>query len=170
MSSPTTNNESRNKIPIFNAKSACQRLADSRKKLVNYMSQGASDTHLVPLSEESEKTINSGEPRQSKMISEVWNLTRLGFSSWWRHHPANIAIAITTPLLHRYAEKKPLQLLIISASAGIAIVILKPWRLVSIGGLALATLKSSEFSNFVASLLKSKDNDAKSVKITETSF
>ena len=170
MSSPAKNDESRNTISVLNVKSGSQRLADSQKKLVSYMSQGVSHTHLIPLSEEREQTTNSAELRQSKMTSEVWNLIRLGFNSWWRHHPANIAIAITTPLLHRYAEKKPLQLLIISASAGIAIVILKPWRLVSIGGLALATLKSSEFSNFVASLLKSKDNDAKSVKITETSF
>ena len=78
----------------------------AKKKLVSYMSQGVSHTHLIPLSEEREQTTNSAELRQSKMTSEVWNLIRLGFNSWWRHHPANIAIAITTPLLHRYAEKK----------------------------------------------------------------
>jgi hypothetical protein len=57
------------------------------------------------------------------------------------------------PLIGRYAEEKPLQLLGIAAVAGAAAVVLKPWRLVSLGSVLLATLKSSEISGALLSML-----------------
>jgi hypothetical protein len=64
-------------------------------------------------------------------------------------------LGLAKPTLKRYAEEKPLQLLGIAAAAGAAAVVLRPWRLVSLGGVLLATLKSSELSGALASMLSS---------------
>ena len=160
MTSSAKNGGSDKATPEFYAASAAERLVDSRKKLVRYMSQGSVGYMPITLpSEEKEKIIDFREAHQPTVVLGAWNLIKLGANRWWRHHPANIALAVTSPLLKRYAERKPFQLLTISAGAGIAIVLLKPWRLVSIGGLTLTALKSSEFSTLVASLLTSKEEE-----------
>lgn len=167
MTSSAKNGGSDKATPEFYATSATQRLVDSRKKLVRYMSQGSvGNMSLASPSEEKEKTIDFTEARQPTVVLGTWNLIKLGANKWWRHHPANIALAVTSPLLKRYAERKPFQLLTISAGAGAAMVLLKPWRLVSIGGLALTALKSSEFSTLVASLLTAKEEENSSAKGT----
>jgi hypothetical protein len=66
---------------------------------------------------------------------------------------------VAQPLLGRYAHSSPFRLLAISAGVGAALVIIKPWRLVSMGGIALATLKSSEFSGLLMSMLSAQPDD-----------
>jgi hypothetical protein len=58
-------------------------------------------------------------------------------------------------VLGNYAREKPLQLLGIAAVAGAAAVAFKPWRLVSLGSVLLAALKSSEISGALLSMLSS---------------
>lgn len=48
---------------------------------------------------------------------------------------------ILTPVVSNYAKSHPVQTLAISAGVGAALVILKPWRLITIGSL-FALLKS----------------------------
>ena len=84
-----------------------------------------------------------------------WNLLRLALSSWWRQHPASIATDIASPLLQRFAQDKPLQLIGIAAGVGAAAVLIKPWRLISIGSVLWASLKSSDLTGIVASMLSS---------------
>jgi hypothetical protein len=141
---------------------ARQRLAASRSELVRHMSGDTRSTSGSDGSSEEQPQAPSPGGHRSAAPLGTWGLVKLGIGSWWRHHPANMAVAVATPLLHRYAGRKPFQLLAISAGAGAAVVLLKPWRLISLGGLALATLKSSEFSGLVASLLSSKDGESDS--------
>ena len=83
----------------------------------------------------------------------VWQSIRRALRVWWHNHPAQLALELGRPLLTKYAEEKPVQLLCISAAAGAAIVLSKPWRLVSLTGLAVAAVKSSQVSGLLLSLL-----------------
>lgn len=144
--------------------SAVQRLAASRSQLMRHMSRdsrgtSAGGSKLKGVSIEARDTDTN---RLNGRVG-IWYLIKIGLSRWWRHHPANIAIAVATPLLHRYAERKPFQLLAVAAGTGAILVVAKPWRLISVGSLALATIKSSEFSELITSLLtfgESKANGA----------
>lgn len=77
----------------------------------------------------------------------MWKTIKRTVQAWWRHHPAHTAIDVAAgmanPVLNRYANEKPVQLLSAAAALGAALVIIRPWRLVSVTGLLLATVKSS---------------------------
>ncbi len=76
--------------------------------------------------------------------------------SWWEYHPARAAGAIAQPLIEEYAQRRPFKLLGIAAGVGATFVVVKPWRLVSVGGLAVAALKSSHVSKFALTMLMSR--------------
>lgn len=69
---------------------------------------------------------------------------------WWHNHPAYSAALIAQPVLTRYASDKPLQVVGIAAALGAAAVVFKPWRLISVGALAAATLRSQDTSRLLA--------------------
>ena len=83
----------------------------------------------------------------------AWQSIRRALRVWWHNHPAQLALDLAKPVLGKYAEEKPLQLLGIAAAAGAAVVLVRPWRLVSLTGLAVAALKSSHASGLLLSLL-----------------
>lgn len=143
-----------------------ERLAGSRKALVRYMSRDALPHHQdtndnLDQSSTQNKTgpYGSSESVNSGFSSVTLRLLKRGLRTWWRHHPANFAVSVAKPLLGRYASQSPFRLLAISAGVGAALVVIKPWRLVSVGGIALATLKSSEFSGLLMSMLSSQPED-----------
>ena len=57
------------------------------------------------------------------------------------------------PVLTRYASEKPLQVIGIAAALGAATVVLKPWRLISVGAVLAATLKSQDMTRLVMSMM-----------------
>lgn len=82
-----------------------------------------------------------------------WRLGRQALRTWWRHHPAHAAVQIAHPLLQRYAHEKPLRLVGVAAGVGAALVLLKPWRLLSAGTIASAALKTTDVPGLLVSLL-----------------
>lgn len=64
-------------------------------------------------------------------------------------------------MLGKYAKEEPLKLLGISVIAGAAIALLKPWRLISVTGLGIAALKSSQASGLLLSLLTTPPETSK---------
>ena len=100
-------------------------------------------------------------PQDEDDFGGPWNLLRLALGSWWRQHPASIATDIANPLLQRFAQDKPLQLIGIAAGVGAAAVLIKPWRLISIGSVLWASLKSSDLTGIVASMLLSSSATGK---------
>ena len=143
-----------------------ERLAVSRKALVRHMSRDARPHHSeAPAPTDSQgsqdpQQESSGQPPSAGFSSGPLRLLKRGLRTWWRHHPANFAVSVAQPLLGRYASQSPFRLLAISAGVGAALVVIKPWRLVSMGGIALATLKSSEFSGLLMSMLSSQPDDS----------
>lgn len=82
---------------------------------------------------------------------------RYAFGTWWRHHPAHMVVELATPTLSQYARQKPLQFLGIAAAVGAALVLIRPWKLMSATGLLVALLKSSQLSSLVMSALTAAD-------------
>lgn len=78
-------------------------------------------------------------------------------SAWWRHHPAHLGLELAAPALSAYASRKPLQYLGIAAAVGAIVVIVRPWRLISVTGLLVALAKSSQLSSVLLSALSAAD-------------
>jgi hypothetical protein len=82
---------------------------------------------------------------------------RQAATTWWRYHPAHMGLELATPALSAFAEKKPLQYLGIAAAVGAVVMIARPWRLISVGGLLMAIAKSSQLSTVLLSALSAAD-------------
>jgi hypothetical protein len=137
---------------------AAQRLARTRLALVEYAHRRERRRH--PTDESTEAW--PGEPSQrgepppppgGGWLARVQYAVRM----WWRYHPAQMGLEIATPVLQAYARKKPVQLLAISAGIGAGLMLLRPWRLISVTTLVVAVLKSSQLSNLVLSALSAAD-------------
>ncbi len=136
------------------AATAQERLAASRKAIIRHMTRD-SQTHD---DEQRDHSYEDGDPHAPRMAGK-WGNFKHAIFSWWHHHPARVALDFGRPVVGRYAESHPLKLLGIAAGVGAAVVILRPWRLVSIGGLALAALKSSQLSGIMLSMLSGSSQD-----------
>jgi hypothetical protein len=73
--------------------------------------------------------------------------------TWWRHHPAQMAVEMATPALRSYMRRRPFQVLALSAGVGALLVVTRPWRLISLTTLVVAVVKSSQLSGVVMSAL-----------------
>ncbi len=77
--------------------------------------------------------------------------------AWWRSHPARLGVELATPVLSGYAARKPAQFLGIAAAVGAIVMVARPWRLISVTGLIVALLKSSQLSSVVMSAMSAAD-------------
>jgi len=77
--------------------------------------------------------------------------------SWWRHHPAHLALQLATPALSSFARRKPAVFLGAAAGLGALVLVARPWKLVSATGLLVALLKSSQLSTLVMSAMSAAD-------------
>lgn len=130
------------------------RLAASRKALVRQMARDdgrADDDTPNGFYSSSHGQMNDAQPGADR--NSTWQVFTQAVMAWWQHHPVQVAVDIGRPLLNSYARDKPLRLLGIAAGVGAAAVFIKPWRLVSLTGLAAAALKSTNLSATVLSLL-----------------
>jgi hypothetical protein len=143
---------------------ALARLARSRQALANQL--------IKPEKERSRQERAAGEahdddePHQpyrdaSEPVSGWWGTIRHAARVWWRYHPARAAADLARPAVENYARKNPATLLAVAAVAGAALVVARPWRLVSMTGLLVAALRPTELSAVVLSLLSvgGKDDD-----------
>ena len=132
-----------NNTPILSPR---ERLALSHQAIVRQMNHESAE-------------VSTGEPGDEAARPEInasassWDLARQVVAAWWRNHPAHLAVDLARPGLTIYAEHKPLQLLGISAGLGVAVALLRPWRLMSLTGVLLAAVKSPHLSGVITSLL-----------------
>jgi hypothetical protein len=71
--------------------------------------------------------------------------------AWWRHHPAQFALEMATPVLQSEMRKRPFLVLGAAAGIGALLVVTRPWRVISVGTLLVAIVKSSQLSGVVMS-------------------
>lgn len=76
---------------------------------------------------------------------------------WWRRHPANAMVQLGRPVLARYARRQPVKLIAYAAGTGALLMILRPWRLLSVTALAAAVFKTSDVADMVTTLMQSND-------------
>ena len=94
----------------------------------------------------------------------LWAVTKRSLRAWWEFHPARAAASIARPVVEEYAQHSPWKLVGIAAGVGALVVVTRPWKLVSVGGLAVAALKSSQFSNLALSLLATRNGNPTTTK------
>jgi hypothetical protein len=124
-----------------------ERLEISRNAIVRHMHREED----LPPHAASESGSSDGD-RQYTYESK-WAAFKRAARSWWYHHPANVALDVAKPLLGKYTKEYPFRVLGIAAGIGAAAVFMKPWRLVSLGGLLLAVMKSSDIKGVILSVL-----------------
>lgn len=94
--------------------------------------------------------LRHGRPR-----SGWWPVFASMAKNWWHRHPLNAVAHMAKPVIETYARREPAKLVGIAALAGIAVVIIRPWRLISAGALLAAVLRPSEISAFAMTMLSS---------------
>lgn len=129
-----------------------ERLANSRKAIVGHMLGGTSRKNRTEQDRE-------GHDFNQSAGTSRWSNFRNAVASWWQHHPAHVALDIAQPLIGKYANEQPLKLLGIAAAAGALIMLVRPWRMVTLGGVLLAAVKSSGVSSALLSMLSSPRAD-----------
>ena len=73
--------------------------------------------------------------------------------NYWRDHPAHLALELAAPELSRCAQRRPVSFLAVSAAAGALVFLARPWRVISVTGLAVAALRSPRISRALMSAL-----------------
>lgn len=130
------------------------RLALSRKALVRQMARA--DGHPEDNASDSVHGTHQAatDVDRDSEHSNTWQVFTQAAAAWWQHHPAQMAVDIGRPFLNNYARNSPFQLLGIAAVVGAATVLVKPWRLISVTGLAVAAFKSTRLPATLLSLLQ----------------
>ena len=142
-----------------------ERLARSRLAIVEYLENREHRPHDGPTAGDDADGGADGDPadsvagagpsrrartpRSRGWLGGVTNAAR----TWWRDHPAQLALEMVTPALQSYTRRKPFLVLGISAAAGAAIVVTRPWRLISLTTVLIALVKSSQLTGVLMSAL-----------------
>lgn len=136
-------------MPVIPEFTPQERLAISRKAIIRHMKR-----HHVEHESQSNEELEEEDTISHASYSKL-SLIKHALKVWWHRHPASMAVELSRPLLSEYARAHPFRLLGGSAAAGAAIAVLRPWRLLSAGGLVGAALKSSGLSSALISTLAS---------------
>jgi hypothetical protein len=89
----------------------------------------------------------------------IWGRVQRASRTWWNAHPLHDAVDVARPVLHDYAERRPMRLLGVAAGTGAAIVLLRKWRMLPVTGLVLALIKSSDMKALAHSLVAPAPSD-----------
>jgi hypothetical protein len=141
-----------------------QRLAISRRALVRQL-HGGDDAHDdrylasepdddLEYAHQDASAASAHEPR-SHGRGNVWgSVARSVAQRWWRRHPAHAVGQLARPLLEHYARKEPAKLMAAAAATGALLVLVKPWRLLSVTAVLAAVLKTSDVADVVNTLMQ----------------
>ncbi|MES2979650.1 MAG: hypothetical protein V4731_14595 [Pseudomonadota bacterium] len=138
-----------------------QRLDATREALLQHMYRNQREAQRDDAHDEAEEAeyqrshAHSSGPLAS--VSALWHTATHAAKAWWDSHPAHMAVDVAQPFIGKYGKTHPLKLLGIAAGLGAAVVLARPWRLISFTGLAVAALKSTQFTGLVSSMLASKN-------------
>lgn len=127
-----------------------ERLAISRKAIVRHMNR----RHQAIEGKDREDGFNNTDASRSSSQG-IFGIIKHAATVWWHRHPANAVAELARPLLSDYARAHPFKLLGFSAAAGVATVVIRPWRMVSVGSLLIAAVKSSGLTNTLISMISS---------------
>ncbi|MDB5931250.1 MAG: hypothetical protein JWR60_2957 [Polaromonas sp.] len=127
-----------------------ERLAISRKAIVRHMNR-----HHQEVKDHNDDGIVDAQEEARSSSRGTLGMVRHAARVWWQRHPASAAAELARPLLSDYASAHPFKLLGIAAAVGAAAVVIRPWRMVSVGTLVVAAVKSSGLTNTLISMISS---------------
>jgi hypothetical protein len=144
---------------------AADKLARSRLAIIDQIEHREQRPGRSEAQRRRQREPGRGEPERGEPGDEAGGTAgggwfariRYATRTWWRYHPAHMGLELATPVLSAYAGRKPMQFLGIAAAVGAAVVIARPWRLISITGLLVAIAKSSQLSTVLLSALSAAD-------------
>ena len=138
-----------------------ERLAISRRAIVRHMNRRPRDADELD-DEGVEGSLNSRPRAQGKL-----GILKQAIQIWWRRNPASTAVELASPLLDDYAKAHPFKLIGFSACIGAALVVVRPWRMVSLGTVFAAAVKSSGITSALISMLSSASHYPDNTDITQ---
>ena len=124
-----------------------ERLTLSRRAIVRHMNREELSGSEVADASPDQPIDGDSKPHGN------WDILKRAVQTWWYHHPAHVVLGLARPVMSKYAGEHPVQLLALAAAAGALAVVAKPWRLISLGGLLLSTMKSANVSSILLSML-----------------
>lgn len=125
-----------------------QRLARNRQAMLAQM-RGRGDTTPPEGSAPESSAFNEAV----EQATGTWGLLRRAARAWWQSHPARFVAHMAEPALNDYARAEPLKLVGIAAGVGAAAIVLKPWRLMSLGAVLAVALRPVDLSSLVLALV-----------------
>ncbi len=139
-----------------------QRLAISRRALLRQLhSDHPEETLPPPCADDADDDERRPHPTQpGEHVHWISVARRLG-ERWWRRHPANAVGQLAKPLLKRYAREQPFKVLGTAAVIGGAVVLIRPWRLLSITAILATVLKTSDVADLVTTLMQNNSTPRK---------
>ena len=126
-----------------------ERLAITRKAIVRHMNRRHSESEAA--GDNGIEHSGKARPDAQGKLGIIKHAVRV----WWHRNPASTAVELAAPLLDDYARAHPFKLIGVSAIVGAALVVIRPWRMVSMGALVAATVKSSGITSALISMLSS---------------
>ena len=144
-------NDAHTSVPLIASRPAI-RLAASRAALTRQMKARHEPTRAQAAGQlhDPDGALDAGS-RTGNL--SAFKLAKQAVVSWWRYHPAHIAVDAGRPYLAAYARDKPLQMLGIATGVGVLLVVVKPWRLISMTGLIVTAIRSTNLPASLVSLL-----------------
>jgi len=128
-----------------------ERLAQSRLAILDYLQQSRHGGE--PSADEDAAPSPGGTSR--------WRTLREAGRRYWEGHPARLATGLAAPLLSHWGRRHPVAFLALAAGLGAALVMARPWRLISLTGVLVAVLKSPHLASMAMSLLASSHSRAR---------
>lgn len=121
-----------------------QRLAQSRADLLEAMGyQDVATPDAV-----SPRLVSTRPPRGGRMPPPG---TRRGvLARWWARHPLNSAVDLGRPFLEDMARKEPGRLMAYGAGTGALLMVIKPWKLLSLATLLSLAFRTSDLTGLIA--------------------
>ena len=137
-----------------------ERLAISRRAIVRHMNRHHREVET--LGDDGFDDSDKSRPDSHGTLGIIKHAVRV----WWHRNPASAAVELAGPLLGDYARAHPFRLIGLSAGIGAAVVVIRPWRMVSLGTLLAAAVKSSGLTSALISMLSSVTHNPENTKTT----
>lgn len=131
-----------------------QKLALSRAELLEAMGYhdiAPSDAMAPQLVSTRESRSGTPPPRPT---------TRRGvLARWWSRHPLNSAVDLGRPFLENMAERQPGRLMAYGAGTGALLMVIKPWKLLSLATILSLAFRTSDLTGLIAGAFSTHDDD-----------
>lgn len=139
-----------------------ERLALSRAALLAAMGYRSTDTPTGPqlvriakargrTAAHADDTASDGLGRLADRVEAKVERSVLG--RWWRRSHLSTAVELGTPFLQEYAARHPAKLMAGAAGVGSLVVLVKPWRLLSLGMVVGLLVRSTNLAGIVTDYL-----------------